>query len=191
MSTVPPVYYKWSQFDEYCSCGTRTAVIQREFEEREKELLARGIPLKEARIQILKHFGIKKMCCLRDLTFFPKNFICDTCVNSSIDITINKGKVFKENVRHGNRSVEVGWEFQPKTKGVLGFNLDSYCSKLTRISQSPFDKLAILRKDGSSSFKTPAQFPGYKIVRSEDFPCLQPEIPVISLEELSFSNLVY
>lgn len=189
ISEVPPTFYKWAQFDEFCSCGNRIAVLQRDFEKQEQELLGQGYSLKDARIEILKKIGYTKICCLRDLTYFPKNLICDSYTNASIDITINNGKPVKENFRCGNNPGNIGWEFNPKTKGVLGFDQNSYCVKLSLLSRSNYNKLAILRRDGSSSIKQPAQFPGYKIVEKEDLPCTKSEFPIISAQNLTLEYL--
>lgn len=185
---VPPSFYKWAQFDEFCSCGNRIAVLQRNFEKQEKELLEQGVTLRDARIIILRRIGYKKICCLRDLTYFPKNLICDSYANASVDITVSKGKTVKENVRSGNAG-GIGWEFNPKTKGVLGFDPNAYCVKLSLLSRSNFNKVAILRRDGSSSIKEPAQFPGYRIVSKEDFPCTKPEFPILSVDQLTLEYL--
>ena len=188
MSLVPPTFYKWAQFDEFCSCGNRIAILQRDFEKEEKELLDQGISLQDARIIIIKKIGYTKICCLRDLTYFPKNLICDTFTNASIDITIDKGKPVKENLRVSNNG-QVGWEFNPKTRGVLGFDQNNYCKKLSLLSRSNYNKVSILRRDGSSSIKESTQFPGYKIVRKEDFPCTKSEISIISIENLTLDYL--
>lgn len=189
MNLVPPTFYKWAQFDEICSCGNRIAVLQRDFEKQEKELLEQGNSVQDARIAIIRRIGYKRICCLRDLTYFPKNLICDTCTNASVDITINKEKNVKENLRSGNNSGQVGWEFNPKTRGVLGFDPNSYCIKLALLTRSNYNKVAVLRRDGSSSIKEPAQFPGYRVVKKEDFPCTKPEFPIISVENLTLDYL--
>lgn len=189
MDPVPPVYFKWAQFDEYCSCGKRKAVFQRKFEIKVSEELFKGLSLSDARKEAIKLLGETKICCLRDLTHFPKNFICDTTSNALTDITIGRAKPVKENVRLGNNQSNVGWELLPKTKNVAGFDLDRYCMKLTTLSRSQFDKIAVLRHDGSSAIKPPAQFPGYKITRSQDFPSIESSISILTNEQLTLQFL--
>lgn len=184
-NTVPPVYFRWAQFDEYCSCGKRIGVLQRKFEIKVKENLEKGISLCDARKEAIKSLDITKTCCLRDLTHFPKNFICDTTSNALVDITIGKAKTIKENSRTGNNHSIPGWELLPKTKGIAGFDFDKYCTKLTTLSRSSFDKVAILRHDGSSAIKPPTQFPGYKITRSQNFPSVESVIPILTNEQLT------
>lgn len=189
MDQVPPTYYKWPQFDEYCPCGNRTGCLQRQFQKDEKDFLSQGMNLSDARIEIFKKLGITTMCCIRTLTYFPRNLICDSHGNASVDITIGKGKTVNENVRTGNNQAYIGWELLPKTKGKMGFDQNAYCQKLALMTRSDFNKVAILRRDGSATIKEIPQFPGYRVIRKENYPALIPEFPIISTEELTLENL--
>lgn len=189
MEQIPPAYYQWPQFEKYCSCGKRKAVHQRKFIEKTKENLNKGIDLENSRIEAIKSLGIESVCCLRDVTLFSKEFICDTTLNAYVDLTINKNGKINGNLRSGNHGTQIGWEFLPKTKGNLGFNQDEYCLMLSKMSLSSFDKIAILRKDGTSSQRAIPVFPGYTIVKSEDMPTVQSSIPIIPNEHLNLAFL--
>lgn len=190
MDQVPPAYYQWPQFSKYCSCGKRKAVFQRNFINKTKENLEKGLNLEDSRIEAIKSLGIESICCLRDVTLFSKDFICDTTLNAYVDLTINKNGKINGNFRSGNHGSQIGWEFLPKTKGNSGFNQDEYCLMLSKISLSSFDKIAILRKDGSSSQRAIPVFPGYTIVKSENMPSIESDIPTIPNENLTRAFLL-
>ena len=61
---------------------------------------------------------------------------------------------------------------------------------LSKISLSSFDKIAILRKDGSSSQRAIPVFPGYTIVKSENMPSIESDIPTIPNENLTRAFLL-
>lgn len=190
MSEVPPAYYKWAQFSDICTCGKRVAIDQRKFGILTSESLNNNMMLKESRINTIKKLGVKRICCLREFTNFPNNFICDRNLNAYTDVTISKGKSINQNLRGGNNSTEIGFEFLPKTNGKMGFDLNRYCLKLSQISLSNFDKMGILRTDGSNPNDNIPQFPNYKSTKTENFPAIQSEIPPLTNEELTLQFLV-
>jgi len=188
---TPPAYFQWVQLDEFCSCGLRKAVHQREFEELEQEFLAKGFPCNIARIHAIKKLNHLKLCCLRDLTYFPTNFICDSTTNALTDITVKKDSEIQKNIRIGNDQKHIGWEFLPKQNGNLGFNMDTYCQQLFSITQSSFDKCGLNKNSSVSSNKRPAQFSNFYIARRQDYPLELPSTPFPTDEELmSYTSLL-
>lgn len=189
MSQRPPIYKKWPQFDKICSCGERKAILQRKYEVKMTEYLAKGLSAKDARLRTLKELGIKKMCCLRDLTFYQKNFIYDNGLCAYSDITISKGKKLNENLRSGNNSGNIGYEFLPMTNGEMPFNMNEYSMMLAMMQVSSFDKVEILRRDGTNSINSVPQFPNYRITESQNMPTILSEIPPLSNSELTLQFL--
>ena len=181
----PPAYCQWVQLDEHCSCGLRKAVHQRKFENSEQKYLLQGLPLDVARIKAIKELGHLKLCCLRDLTYFPTVFICDATTNALTDITANRGSAIQKNNRIGNDQGVIGWEFLPVTNGNLGFNMSNYCQKLFSITQSSLDKIGLNRGNASSGDKKPCQFSNFYISRSQDYPLEDPSTPFPSDEQLA------
>jgi len=184
MSSVPPAYFQWVQFDEFCSCGLRKAVFQRNFETYLTEFLESGLSLSDARIQTIKKIGQLKLCCLRDFTNPAANFINDSTSNALVDITTNKETAIQKNVRTGNNSGVIGWEFLPTTNNVVGFDMNSYCQKLSHISQSSYDKIGLNKNSSHNSDKLPAQFSNFSVTRSQDYPINKPVTPFPTDNEL-------
>lgn len=162
MEEKPPAYYKWSQFDDKCTCGRSIGIHQRKFERITKEKMKEGMKLNEARIEAIRSLGIKKMCCMRDLTHFSKNFIFDTYLQAYTDITSSQSG---ENYKTGINS-NVGYEFLPLTNGVLGFDMTKYCYLLESISKSNYDKLGIFPRNHGNI----AVFPNYYRTQTKDMP---------------------
>lgn len=158
MSVIPPAYTQYPQFDELCSCGRRIAVTQRAFEEREQQLLAEGYSLKETRKKILKEFGITMICCLRDYTNFPKHFICDVGNSAFTNITSEMTSNNFTNNKMGNRLDFVGEEFLPLTRNKWGFDPNSYCLSLHRMTLSDVEKIGTVKVITSGTESQPAQF---------------------------------
>lgn len=190
MSAIPPSYYKWAQIDEICSCGERGAVYQRKFEILINQNLSTGLSLQDSRIEALKILGKKRTCCLREFTLFPKNFICSATKNSFVDITRNNTSVIDENMRGGNNSHEVGWEFLPKTNNVHGFNLDNYCLKLSRLSTTPYKKIHSRHDEIEQEMRTIAQFPNYITSKAKNQLIVNCNINPLSNEELTLDFLL-
>lgn len=191
MDPVPPIYKKWAQFDKLCSCGKRKATLQRMFEIKVTRYLSAGMELKDARLQTLKELGIKKTCCLRDMTYFQKNFIYDTTMGAYSNITIAKGGRNKldENLRTGNNPNVIGYEFLPKTNGVMPFDMNEYSRMLALMQISTFDRIEILRRDGTNSINTVPQFPNYRVVESQNMPTVLSDIKPLTNEELTIDFL--
>lgn len=189
MSQRPPIYKKWSQFDKLCSCGERKAVLQRKYERCKIKYLTEGLSIKEANLKTLKELGVKKLCCLRDLTYYQKNFIYDNGIGAYTDITIAKGKKLSENLRSGNNSGIVGYEFLPMTNGEMPFNMNEYSMMLAFMQVSAFDRVEILRRDGTNSINTIPQFPNYRITESKNMPTILSEIPPLTNAELTLQFL--
>lgn len=191
---IPPAYFKWAQIDEMCSCGRRGAVFQRKFEELIEENLANGLSLQDSRIEALKFLNIKKTCCLRDFTFFPSNFICSSTMNAYTDITKKNKSTIDENIRMGNNSNVVGWEFLPKTNNVFGFNLNEYCVELSRQSSTDYER--VFQKPNKTENeineekKSIAEFPNYSFSTVEDQPMVACNIDPLSNEELTADFLL-
>lgn len=180
----PLPYYQFAQFEEFCSCGLRIAVLQREYEELEQEYLNSGLDISETRINILKKFKRTKLCCLKDFTFFPQNFICDSTKNALVDTTTNKGTAIQKNTRNGNNTTQVGWEFNPSKQGEFGFDLNNYSLKLSKISKSNFDEIGLNTTVSSSVDKKPVQFANFIPTRTQDYPLEEPGTPFPTDEEL-------
>lgn len=194
MSTVPPIYKKWTQFTRICTCGRRWAVREREKEEKVSLYLLEGMSLKDANLRWLRENNITSLCCLRDLTFPERNQIYDTTIGAFTDITINKAKTVKENFRTGDSSGNPGYEFLFKTRGAIDFNMLQYSYMLAMDSLSTFDKIEVLRRDGTTSINSNAritpQFPNYRVTNSENMPTVLSEIPMLSSTELTLQNLM-
>lgn len=137
----PPAYYKWSQFDDRCSCGKQIAIHQRKFEKITKKHMDEGIPLNLARIKAIKSLGIKKSCCLRDVTNFSKNFIFDTHMDAYTSISNNGYKDSGDNLKDQYNPQYCSFEFLPMTNETLGFDMNAYLNKLNRISTPIYDKI--------------------------------------------------
>lgn len=180
----PLPYYQVAQFDEFCTCGQRIAVYQREYEELEQEFLKQGYDISESRIRVLKKLGRTKLCCLKDFTFFPQNFICDSTKNALVDTTTNKGTAIQKNTRAGNASTQVGWEFNPKKQGEFGFNLNNYSLKLWSISRPSCDEIGLNRTSGNIPEKMPVQFANFIPTRTQDYPLEEPGTAFPTIEEL-------
>lgn len=180
----PLPYYQIPQFEEFCSCGERIAAYQREYEELEQEFLKQGYNISDARINVLKKLKRTKLCCLKDFTFFPYNFICDSTKNALVDTTTNKGTAIQKNTRAGNASQQVGWEYNPKKQGEFGFNLNNYSIKLWTISRSSFDEIGLNRTTGTIDEKKPVQFANFIPTRTQDFPLDEPGTSFPTVEEL-------
>ena len=189
MSERPPIYKKWSQFDKICSCGERKAILQRKYGNKMTKYLSEGSSLKDARLKTLKELNIKMLCCLRDLTYYQKNFIYDNGIGAYTDITIGKGKKLNENLRSGNGSGIVGYEFLPMTNGEMPFNMNEYSMMLAMMQVSTFDKIEILRRDGTNSINNIPQFPNYRTTESQNMPTILSEIPPLSNSELTLQFL--
>uniref|UniRef100_A0A6C0BD84 Uncharacterized protein n=1 Tax=viral metagenome TaxID=1070528 RepID=A0A6C0BD84_9ZZZZ len=184
MDQRPPAYYQWTQFDEFCSCSLRKGVYQREYEEVLNKYLQEGNSVSDSRIEAIKNLSHLKLCCLRDLTLPPSNFICCSTTNALTDITINRGTAIQKNVRKGNDMNHVGWEFLPLTKGHIGFNMNNYCTKISQVSQPSFDKIGLNGNRSVSVEKLPPKFSNFFISRSQDYPLDEPSIPFPTDEEL-------
>jgi hypothetical protein len=162
---IPPIYTKYPQFDEFCSCGRQIGILQRDFERMESQFLSEGFTLEETRIKILKFFKIEKICCMRDATYFPRDFICDTTSDAYLNTTDStKGKNFKM----GNKTKEVGFEFLTKTNDQWGFDRDAYCQTLLMTSSSTYDKIR------SNVQRKPPEFCNFKITEVIPFPLMKP-----------------
>jgi hypothetical protein len=185
----PPTYKKWSQFDRICTCGKRKAILQRKYGDRMTKYLSEGSSLKDAKLRTLKEFNIKTICCLRDLTYWQKNFIYDNGIGAYTDITIGKGKKLNENLRSGNGSGIVGYEFLPMTNGEMPFNMNEYSMMLAMMQVSAFDKVEILRRDGTNSINSIPQFPNYRITNSQNMPTILSKILPRSNDELTLQSL--
>lgn len=193
MSGVPPIYKKWTQFTRTCTCGRRWAVREREKEEQVSVYLLEGMSLQDANLRWLKENGITSICCLRDLTYPEKNQIYDISVGALTDITIDKAKTVKENYKTGDASGIAGYEFLLKTRGTVDFHLAQHSYRLVLDSLSTFDKMEVLRRDGTTSTnsnsRTTPQFPNYFVTRSENLPTVISNIPIMSATELTIQNL--
>lgn len=185
----PPIFKRWAQFDRICSCGKRKAVLQRKYEIRMTKYLSEGFSPKKSRLKILKEFDIKTICCLRDLTYYQKNFIYDNSIGAYVNITINKGNKLNENLRSGNSSNIIGYEFLPKTNNEMPFNMNEYSMMLSMMQLSSFDKIGILRRDGTNSINIVPQFPNYRISESQNMPTILSNIPSLKNEELTIDFL--
>ena len=185
----PPIYKKWSQFDKTCTCGERKAVLQRKYGDKMTKYLSEGLSLKDAKLKTLSELGIKKLCCLRDLTYWQKNFIYDNTIGAYTDITIAKGKKLNENLRSGNNSGIVGYEFLPMTNGEIPFNMNEYSMMLAMMQVSAFDKVEILRRDGTNSINNVPQFPNYRITNSKNMPTVLSKTLPLTNDELSLKFL--
>ena len=132
----PPMYTKYPQFDERCTCGKPLAIHQRDFENVAKTCMEQGMSLNDSRIEAIKSLNIRKACCLRDLTHFAKNFIFDTTINAFSNITIvsidskkvKKGNVTtlladtKKNKKNGSFMGVGAWEFLTPTNNKECFD---------------------------------------------------------------------
>lgn len=187
--SIPPAYHKHPQFDEKCSCGTPLAIHQRKFEEITKENMEKGMKLNEARIVAINSLGVRKMCCLRELTFFARNFIFDVTTNAFCDITYQntdstlvKSQSTKINYKQGSQPYTTGYEFLPLTNNVVGFDQNAYAIKLFMLSSSNFDKLG-LRRDFNQSNNIPI-FANFGVVKAENFPEVQSDSVPLTVDEL-------
>jgi DNA-directed RNA polymerase subunit N (RpoN/RPB10) len=185
----PPIYKKWAQFDQLCTCGTRMAVVQREFEILVNQYLAKGMPLKNARLKTLKKLGIKKLCCLKEMTYFQKNFIYDNGIGAYTNITVSTGKKVQENLRAGNNGSNVGYEFLPMTNNEMPFDMNEYSRMLAIKQLSAFDKIEFLRRDGTNSISYIPQFPNYVVTESKNMPTVLSEVNPLTNAELSLEFL--
>ena len=183
---IPPAYYKWSQFDPICTCGNRIAVFQREFEELEKEGLENNLSLQEARINCIKKLGYKRICCIRGVTNFTKNFICDTKIDAYSDVTYSSSGAIKTNNRMKTNPTEIGYEFLPRTRSNLGFDQQQYCEKISHLSLSNFKKI---ERNQSEESKAIAIFPNYRINKRQNAPTIESEIKILTNEELTLNYL--
>jgi len=170
-------YKKFPQFEEFCTCSNRIGIHQRKFEKMESELLKSGKTVKDARIEILKHFNMLRICCLNKMSFFNRSFINDSDGDALCDITYDSGRSVNDNMKMGNSSASVGWEFLPKTRGVFGFDLNKYCTKIQNTSMSPYGKIGILKVGNNMSNKKPVQFANYALTRHQPFPLPTQDIP--------------
>lgn len=194
---VPPVYRRWTQFNRICTCGRRIAVLQRQKEEDVTRFLNEGMSLEEANIRWYKENNIKSMCCLRDLTYPQKHKIYDCVIGAYTDITTDKknndkAKINKENYRTGNDSGVSGYEFLYKTRGKQDFNMTVYSRMLVAKSLSTFDKIEVLRRDGTSnslSSNSIPQFFNYFVTKSEDMPTVISDTPPLTAQELTLQYL--
>ena len=164
----PPIYSKYAQFDDRCTCGKPLAIYQRKFENVTKENMESGMSLENSRIEAIKSLNIRKSCCLRELTHFAKNFIFDTTINAFCDITIVSNEV-RHNRRNGMFNGTGGWEFLPHTIGLQCFDQQRYAQKLANLSCPGIDKSGFLRQS-ILPFITYLSFPNFQITEAEDFP---------------------
>ncbi len=196
---VPPVYRRWTQFSRICTCGRRIGVLQRKKEEEVTMYLNQGMTLQEANIKWLRDNNIVTMCCLRDYTYPPKDKIYDCVIGALSDITTDRVnneresvKINKQNVRTRDDSGVAGYEFMYKTRNLQDFGMVEYSRMLVADSLSTFDKMEVLRRDGSLSSYTNAipSFPNYSVSRSEDMPTIVSDIPLLTPQELTLSELM-
>lgn len=191
--SIPPTYRKWTQMTRTCSCGRRWAVIERDMEEKITSEMSGGMSLENARIKWLSENNITMTCCLRDLTYPEKNQIFDSTIGALSDITINKSKPLKENFRTGDNSGNIGYEFLYRTRGVQDFDQRRYSYMMAVDSLSTFDKMEVLRRDGTTSInpgtRVIPQFPNYRITRSDNMPTIVSDVPLMSPQELTLQFL--
>lgn len=182
----PPMYFKWAQIDRICTCGRELGVHQDTFEKLIQENLDLSMTLQDARILALKTLGIKKMCCLSAMTFFPKNFICDTHENALVDITFKDARsAVNRNKIDSHSATKPGYEFLCPTKGQLEINMDRYYQKLNIIKSSSYNNIQNTALDNN----TP-KFTNFRVVHSQNYPAIKASIEPLSNEELTLANLI-
>lgn len=193
-SVPPPIYKKWTQFTRTCSCGRRKAVHERRKEEQVNAYIASGMTLKDANIRWLKENNQTRLCCLRDYTYPEKNQIYDDTIGAMTDITVNKMNHLKENYRNGDNSGYPGYEFLFKTRGKVDFNMAQHSYRMFLETLSTFDKMEVLRRDGTSSVNNGSrsipQFPNYYVTKSENMPTIISDTPLLPVASLNLRNLM-
>lgn len=142
-----------------CHCGKKfnqrkieseIGVRLRELEDSELSQIDRYA---KARTDSFTKMGYTRSCCLTSLTLYPFYPFNDVegmeCI---VDCTIHAEQDNIVNNYVGYNTKEVMFEFFPKKKDTLGFDLDNYCKRLHKIVTENDVEKTVIKGSGETAF---------------------------------------